>query len=196
MRGQQQDPDSPDPLFVGVARLTRSLHEALRELGLDRRLVHLVGTDIPDACARLDRVVRMSEEATHRTLDLVEDGRRIADDLGSACAQLRRLAPAGAGTAEGLAAVAAGESRLRATLTGLAQAQEYQDLSGQIIGRVIRLVRDVEAGLIELLAAGGLQSAAALPIQADGAAGSAEPATPVQPADQADVDRLLASLGF
>ncbi|MBL6749025.1 MAG: protein phosphatase CheZ [Nevskia sp.] len=196
-------PDSPmdDPLYVGVARLTRSLHNALRELGLDSRLVRLAGTDIPDACERLDHVVRLGEDAAHRTLDMVEDGRRIADQLRAASEHLRGMpAEGGAALLTNLAAaaesVAAGEARLRATLTVLAQAQEYQDLSGQVIGRVIRLVRDVEAGLIELLVAGGLQSAAHLPISGDGAVGSAEPARSIQPADQADADRLLAGLGF
>lgn len=192
-------------LYAGVARLTRSLHEALRELGLDSRLVRLAGSDIPDACERLDHVVRLGEEAAHRTLDLVEQEREIADGFGQAAARIgalrERLEPgAAAAAAQELgaigAAVAGGEARLRAALTALAQAQEYQDLSGQVVGRVIRLVRNVETGLHELLRASGLQAGAPLPISAEDAAAGAAAAGAGPAADQADADRLLASLGF
>lgn len=186
-------------LYAGVARLTRSLHDDLRQLSLDGRLTRFAGNDMPDACVRLDYVVKMTEDAAHRTLDLVDDGRSIADGLADVRVHLARLhqqAPARDLLEAGLA-VEDSETRLRATLTALAQAQEYQDLSGQMIRRVIDLVRNVETALLELLGAGAVQSAAGLPITEaqSGLAGPALPGTGGA-ADQGDADQLLASLGF
>lgn len=188
-----QEPGATDPLYAGVAELTRKLHEALHELGLDRRLSQLAGANIPGVYARLEHVVRLGESAAHRTLDLVEEGRRVADGLYAVRQGLHGATIDGAAADAGLAGLQTQETRLRNLLTGLAQAQEYQDLTGQVIGRIVRLVRDVENGLVELLSASGLQAGTALPITAGEAAGGAEHGAP---ADQAGADRLLASLGF
>lgn len=189
-----------DAFYSGVARLTRSLHEGLRQLGLDSRLSRFADSDIPDACNRLDYVVKLTEEAAHRTLDLVDEARSIADELTDVRRHLARLqgesAPDLAQLQQPELVVEDAEGRLRQVLTALAQAQEYQDLSGQVIRRVITLVRNVETALLELLCAGGIQLRQELPItpaQAD-LAGPALPETGA--ADQDDADRLLAGLGF
>lgn len=193
-------PEQAGELYAGIARLSRSLQQNLRELGLDSRLGHLAGNDMPDARLRLDHVVQMTEEAAHRTLDLVDDGRAVADGLADVRAHLARLHAQSLvhGLLDTCLAVGDAESRLRTTLTALAQAQEYQDLSGQIIRRVIELLRQVEGALVELL--GGVeavQSAPPLPIN-PAQAGLPGPALPGTSgaADQGDADRLLASLGF
>jgi len=191
-----------DCLYAGVARLTRTLHEGLRELGMDSRLEKVAGSDIPDACSRLDHVVAMTESAAHRTLDLVEDGRAVADALHDVRQHLALPCELARGAAQpevllgSEQMVEEAEFRLRAILTALSQAQEYQDLSGQLIRRVIVLVRNVESTLLELLSAGGFQSAPRLPIYRE-QAGLAGPAMPgAGAANQDDADRLLASLGF
>jgi chemotaxis protein CheZ len=86
---------------------------------------------------------------------------------------------------------------LRERLNELAIAQEYQDLTGQIIKRIIVLVEDVEAALLELLGAHAthLKTAAPLPIPEEKAV-LAGPAVPGQvTTSQQDADALLASLG-
>lgn len=185
-----------DQFYAGVARLTRGLHEGLRELGLDSRLSRYAGSEIPDACSRLDYVVQLTEDAAHRTLDLVDEARSVADELIDVRLDLARLQRPDASLQGAELAVEDAEKRLRQVLTALAQAQEYQDLSGQVIRRVISLVRKVESALLELLGAGGIQLSGDLPINpaANGLAGPALPGTAA--ADQDDADRLLASLGF
>jgi chemotaxis protein CheZ len=186
-----------DQFYAGVARLTRGLHEGLRELGLDSRLSHYAGSEIPDACNRLDYVVQLTEDAAHRTLDLVDEARSVADELIDVRLDLARLQQQDAPQLQGAElAVEDAEKRLRQVLTALAQAQEYQDLSGQVIRRVITLVRKVESALLELLGAGGIQLSGDLPINpaANDLAGPALPGAAA--ADQDDADRLLASLGF
>lgn len=125
------------PLALGVARLAREVRDAIRTLDLDSRIKGLAGSEIRDACDHLDHVVRMTEAAAHRTLDLVDDSRAAINAIGAT---------------PGMDAIDAPVNRLRANMQALAMAQEYQDLSGQLIKRVISLVRNVENALVDLLA--------------------------------------------
>ncbi|WP_020650236.1 protein phosphatase CheZ [Solimonas variicoloris] len=175
-----------------VAELTRRLHTAVVELRLDERLSRLAGDAIPDARSRLHHVVHMTEAAAHRTLDLVDQMRGIAAHIAQDAAALRDHGPAPLA-----ASLAADAQALRGQLSELATAQEYQDLTGQIIKRIIALVEDVEAALLELLGthAGALKTPAPMPISETKAA-LAGPAMPGQETtSQQDADALLASLG-
>lgn len=177
-------------LFVHVAKLTRELHRALSDMRLDNRLAELAGSEIPDACGRLDYVVQVTERAAHRTLDLVEASRALASDIVSC---------AGGVTPEGARrAIVLDAEKLRGHLSELAQAQEYQDISGQIIRRVIDLVRNVENALLDLLRVSGSRAqpgAAPRAVAPGSLQGPAVPGT-VSGASQQDADELLASLGF
>lgn len=184
------------PLAQGVVRLAHEVSAAMRELDLDSRIAGLAQGEIKDACTHLDHVVRMTEDAAHRTLDLVEDSRRIVNELHDA----------------GGAPVAAAVERLRSNLLSLALAQEYQDLSGQLIRRVIALVRQVESALVDLVRVAGPMLASAG--EADLKDGVARPIETNKPslvpdsrfdlkgpaaanaASQQDADALLADLGF
>lgn len=173
------------PLAIGVARLAREVRDTLRELDLDSRIADLAGGEISDACNHLDHVVRMTEDAAHRTLDLVDDSRAAMADLGQRHA---------------IAADDEAYVRLRGNMLSLAMAQEYQDLSGQLIRRVIRLVRNVEAALGDLvqLARPALKDQPRAPIAVQEAPPSTDlkgPAAAVS-ASQQDADALLADLGF
>ncbi len=199
-----------DALFAHVARLTRQLHQEVVEMRLDERLAHLAGDEIPDARHRLDYVMQVTERAAHHTLDLVDQARgvtagieRAAQHLAEAQTVLSVAHPEAANVAGLMHCVrddlAEQTQLLRRTLSELAQAQEYQDISGQIIKRVITLVRNVETALLELLraAGGGLQTVPPRPIQPLSGALSG-PAVPgsTPGASQQDADELLASLGF
>lgn len=210
-------------LFVEVGKLTRELHEALKSFRMDFRLAELAEKEMPDARDRLNYVVEMTEKAAHTTLETVEDLLPQAEKLGSEsddlavawerflsrdmdAAEFRELAPrikAFLATAR-----SSGES-LRTGLTDILMAQEYQDITGQIISRVVRMVQELESGMVDLLRiAGGKQ----LKSEADAAVKEKEkdkqddaqgrgPATPSDTGGdiaqgQDDVDDLLSSLGF
>jgi chemotaxis protein CheZ len=188
----------------GVAHLARHVHQAIYEMGLDNRLACIAERDITDACTHLDHVVKMTESAAHRTLDLVEDSRKLLDEMTTRQSEMlahpRVVGVANASGDNGKAGIAEALDKcgtaLRSNLSSLAQAQEYQDLSGQLIGRVIDLVRDVEAALVDLLRAAGaeLKKSGDRPIKS-GDSKLLGPAA-ANPASQQDADSLLADLGF
>lgn len=200
-----------DGLFVNLAKLTRELHQAVRDLNFDERLQQLAGSEIPDACVRLDYVVKLGEDAAHRTLDIVDDSRRQIDAL-AACvqrlAEARQTLPLAAQAAAGAQLEAIGQDvariagELRTSFSAVSQAQEYQDLSGQVIRRVIALVHNIEGALIKLLRAtsDGLRPVAGAATVAGvpngELAGPAVPGLANGAASQQDADSLLAELGF
>lgn len=194
-----------DALFTRVAKLTRQLHTAMKEVQLDDQLARLAGDEIPDARARLTHVVTMTESAAHRTLDLVDEARHVPAAIERHARQLADveailhaadpdIACIGAvlgGAREGLSGHA---GALRETLSQLAMAQEYQDLAGQMIKRVISLVINVENALIELLKVAGQPLIGPSPHTADQLLGPAIPTD--HAATQQDADDVLADLGF
>lgn len=153
-----------ESFYAHIARITDDLKKAFESLESDQRW-NAIATELPDAGARLEHVSQLTEKAAHHTLDLVEAGQRelkiFGDSLGLMATVRARLlmASAGSGALMQLATdVAQLEQQLqghhqslRGQFSALAQSQEYQDLSGQILRRVTHVVREVEAALLKLL---------------------------------------------
>ncbi len=150
------------PLLQGLVRLARELGQTLGEGDTASR------DSLPDACAHLERVVRITEEASHRALDRIEQ-----------CRALLSLLTAGdAVHADALA-------RIRAHLSEMTADQGYQDLTGQVILRVVDIVRCVHAGLDSA-------QLHARPLHLSGSLAAVEPA----PTTQDEANQLLSSLGL
>jgi chemotaxis protein CheZ len=201
-------------LFQDVGRLTRELHEALNAFRYDTRLTNLANVDIPDAKERLNYVITMTDQAATRTLSAVEESNPVCDELRSRAgeigarwrrfmgrelevAEFRRLC---AQIGEFLPWVDASAARIGGNLSEVLMAQGFQDLTGQIIQRVIRLVEEVEQNLVNLVRISGqkLVPAAESPKPAGELEGPQIPGK--RRADtvsgQDEVDSLLSSLGF
>jgi chemotaxis protein CheZ len=182
-------------LLSNVVRITRELHRAVKDINFDNQLSDIATSGIPDACQRLDYVVTVTEEAAHKTLDLVDRSREQTERITQAAAQLSV-----ASDAEPIiflqASIDDAAQNVRGHLTALAQTQEYQDLTGQIIKRVIRVVRDVENALISLLRSTGTK-ATVTPIRhaREKLEGPTVPGLNTS-ASQQDADALLSELGF
>ena len=159
------------PLVQGLAKLARELENALGESGTSSN------GSLPEACARLEHVVHVSEEASHRTLDLIQECGVLLGTLPDANAE----------------AQAATIAAIRSRMSEVTAAQGYQDLTGQIIRRVVDLVRAVHAGLGEVTDTG------AAPLQLNhNSRGFGPSVTGVDPAPatQDDANELLSSLGL
>jgi chemotaxis protein CheZ len=197
-----------DELFSGrrsavlddVARLSESLHEALTRFRSDSRVAALAQKEIPDARLRLEHVLAMTESAANKTLDLIERSVPLADatvrDATSLLAALdekshndiRRF----------LEETCCNFEAVRSNLGEVMMTQSFQDLTGQILRGVQRLIGEVESTLEELARITGFKPA---PIEQMTKGTDLEgPAVPgiTQNAvsDQGDVDDLIAGLGI
>ena len=211
-------------LVAQVGQLTRQLHDSLQEFRNDPRLPELAENEIPDARERLSYVIDMTDKAANRTMDAVEASLPIADRLNDniqsvmpgwrelmdrqlelgkfkdLCHQLESF----------LLSSEQDANQLRELLTEILMAQDYQDLTGQMIRRVINLVQEVEAKLVAILSVFGRlpgmedvqpaleaksKSAPGSDITAEGPIMNKEHRQDVV-SDQGDVDDLLSSLGF
>jgi chemotaxis protein CheZ len=209
-------------LFQQLGKLTRELHETLSNFQIDSRLVDLAGKEIPDAKERLNHVVTMTEEATHKTLTAVEGSLPRAEHLGKTAAQLKdawgrfrnremsaeefRVLSRDIETF--LGQVGSDADTIREDLTAVMMAQSAQDLTGQIIRRVVTLVHDLEESLVQLVRMSGmrllLDGAGAPAPEAETDKKSSSGHGPVVPSvdkgnvvtSQDEVDDLLSSLGF
>lgn len=151
-------------MFTELRKLTGDLQKALEHFGVESRLADIVENEIPDARARLAHVIKMTDEAAHRTLDLVEQSGPLADRTArEASALIDSITAYRAGTAgtqgfEGvvrsmeafLPAARSDSELIRRNLADVLLAQGYQDLTGQIIRSVMKLVEELEAALANL----------------------------------------------
>ena len=158
-----------ESLFTELGKLTRQLHEALNSFRVDSRIAEVAEREFPDARERLKYVITMTEQAAEKTLDAVEGSMPVCDDLEQRAARIqeewgrftrRELDADGFRTLsrdiEGfLGEVTEGAPRLRGSLQEVLMAQDFQDMTGQIIKRVISLVEDVEESLVELVRISG-----------------------------------------
>ncbi|MGQ8366412.1 protein phosphatase CheZ [Glaciecola sp. 1036] len=206
-------------LFSEVGKLTRQLHTSLVNFQLDEKLSQITNHSIPDAQSRLEYVIEETEKAANSTMDAVERSMPLAeqlnDRLNSLIPNWKKLMQRQIELGEfkslcheldDLLNDAQNDSAaLNSMLTEVLMAQGYQDLTGQVIRRVIELVNEVEEGLVEMLATFGEQEvkeSKAQPlsksddkIKAEGPIIDAATRNDVAQS-QDDVDDLLSSLGF
>jgi chemotaxis protein CheZ len=152
-------------LFLEIGKLSRDLNSALERFTFDARIVDLAEKDVPDARQRLAHVLKMTDEAAHKTMDLVEGACPLAERAGRSAAEIeplwqafraRQIAPAEfRGMLERvdalLPAVQSDAESIRHNLNEVLLAQGYQDLTGQIIRGVMHLVEEVELALGDLV---------------------------------------------
>jgi len=199
-------------LFHELGKLTREFHDTLNSFRFDERVADLAAHDIPDAKERLNYVITMTDQAAHRTLTAVEETIPLSEQLEHQAAALmlkwdrllRRELSAGEfkalsqEVADFLPLVLSCSSKIHSNLSDVLLAQDYQDITGQIIRRVIALVQDVEDSLVRLIKISGQHM---MPVgERQHKAGLDGPqindAHPDVVMGQDNVDDLLSSLGF
>lgn len=200
-------------LFHELGKLTREFHDALTNFRVDARVSDLAEKEIPDARERLNHVITMTQSAADRTMSAVEHSVPLVEDIANVAINLRaqwqrfqkremnaqefrelaKSIDAFLGTTETKSA------DLKAKLNEVLMAQDFQDLTGQIIKRVIKLVEDVEVNLVNLIK---LSSQKVVPVnkhhEPTRAEGPKVPGVITEGAvsGQDAVDDLLSSLGF
>lgn len=199
-----------EDLLTRVGHMTRLLHDSLRGLGLDK-LLERAADDIPDARDRLEYVARMSEQAAQRVLNATDiaiplqetidaGAKKISADLQNLLEQsstVEQYRQAAGRTLDYLQSVSGKSVETKSHLMDIMMAQDFQDLTGQVIKRVTELAQNLEQQLVQLLidyspnevkreAGDGLLNGPQIH-----PTGNADVV-----ADQSQVDDLLDSLGF
>jgi len=208
---------SENRLFKEIGKLTRDLHDTLNSFHLDTRLTSLAAQDIPDAKDRLEYVMTLTAEAANKTMDAVEDGINIvggiksnAIDLDAGWQKVRKKELDGvqfrelcASTETFISTTASGSVELHSLLQEALMAQDFQDLTGQVIKRVIQLVHEVEESLVATIKMFGEMTEYQEALEEDVEPNAAQrgPQMNVENrsdvvSSQDDVDDLLSSLRF
>lgn len=208
---------STDGLFTEVGKLTRELHESINRFVQDTRMQVMTNEDMPDARQRLNHVIELSEESAHKTMTSIENSTPLLSTLYERSTELQQQLQENRGNhhqQEGMAylneeldafllKVASDTRKVSKELNEIMMIQANQDLSGQVIQRVISLVHEVEINLLGLLKAGGepVAGQATTEKQQQHDNSGYGPVVPgvttgevVQ--SQEEVDDLLSSLGF
>lgn len=192
-----------------LGALTRQLHDSLNGLGLTAKVQNWAG-ELPDAKSRLSYIARLTGEAAEKVLNNVDQAKAQHDFITSETHRIGQLI-----VQDPVAAVAKGHvmnfigdvdqasRKVDENLTAIMMAQDFHDLTGQVIAKVVNLAASIEEQLVQLL----IQTA-----PADAAVKAPATHEPYVPAlngpvvdgsgnpdvvtDQSQVDDLLASLGF
>ena len=207
-------PVAEDDIHHRIGQLTRTLHDALRELGYDRDLMD-ARDNLPDARDRLAYIARVTGEAAEKVLNAVDRARTVQDELTAQAGSLqnrwqavaayagegRGCTPAGKQlideTCQFFAGVGGQTDRTNTILTDIMMAQDFHDLTGQVIRRVVALAHSLEEQLLKLLIETSPpgQRPRLDQFNLEGPVVKPEGRDDVV-ADQQGVDDLLASLGF
>ena len=207
MDASETPPAAAADVHQKIGLLTRQLHDALNELGYADQLRGSAG-ELPDAQNRLSYIARLTGEAAEKVLSRVEQAKAQQDRMA---AENRRVLEAL--VRDPVAAVAKGlvynhlvdmerEAQVADNhLTEIMMAQDFHDLTGQVIARVVNLAGTIEKELVQLLVQTAPPTAQPVPLPAPERKQLSGPVvdpegTPDVVTNQSEVDDLLASLGF
>ncbi len=216
-------------IFQSVGRLTRGLHNSILnfhvDADLDKEPPTVESSDVRDATDRLSYVMELTQKAADKTMDMVEASAPIAMNLGQEASSLRdewarlkrrEMTPGEfrhlyKRMDEFLGQMDVGTEQLNRNLQDIILEQGFQDLTGQVLKRVIGLITEVEQDLVSLVRiAGQVEEITGLVNEVDtdpGALKNKKTAEAEGPqihaavrddvvSGQDEVDDLLSSLGF
>jgi len=202
-------------IFQDLGKLTRELHETINDISGDTRLQDIMRNEMPEAKHNLEHVIDLTEDAANKTLNAIENSGPLLDDLSERAVYLQRLLQGHMKKLtqnnelsfieeelEGfLDKVRIDIKNVNKDMNTILMAQGYQDISGQIIQRVSRMVQDVEHSLLGILKINSHNINENNNVDSDKKRTGYGPAVPGIKTDdvlnnQDDVDDLLSTLGF
>ncbi len=202
--GQGSDPLTVSPeVFQQLGSITRVLHDTMQQLGVMPKLQ--VATDgLPDARSRLTYIATKTADAANKVLNSVDQAKAEHAHISAATNEMAKAI-----MADPVKAVASGAvfnfvkevekstTQIDQHLTDIMMAQDFHDLTGQVVAKVVTLANDLEDSLVKLLVqiVPPEQREKVDPNILQGPVVNPEGRTDVV-ANQGEVDDLLASLGF
>lgn len=204
-------------IYQDLGKLTRDLHQTINDIAEDGKLEALMNTDMPDARHNLNHVIELTEDAANKTIAAIEVSIPVLEELSERSSYLQRLTQERnknqdekneqsfiddelEGFFENLNSDV---KHVQEQLNTILMAQSYQDISGQIIQRVNKMVHEVEENLLGILKINSNQFKETKKpevVKDSRGYGPAVPGAGAESADvltsQDDVDDLLSTLGF
>ena len=152
-----------EDVLLRIGYMTRALHDSLRGLGLDKLLMS-AAEDIPNARDRLDYVARKSEEAAQKVLNATDAAIPLQEqiDHGAKALRLRweavqasitepALRDCTQQTLTYLTDTSSHTAETKSHLMDIMMAQDFQDLTGQVIKKITELAQNIEQQLVQIL---------------------------------------------
>jgi chemotaxis protein CheZ len=193
---------SPE-VFQQLGNITRVLHDTMQQLGVMPKL-QTATEGLPDARSRLSYIATKTADAANKVLNTVDAAKLEHRQIADATRRMAQLI-----VADPVKAVATGAvmnfvqevetstKRIDDHLTDIMMAQDFHDLTGQVVAKVVTLANDLEDSLVKLL----------IQVVPEGVREQVDPSVLNGPVvnpegrtdvvtDQGEVDDLLASLGF
>ena len=198
-------------LYGEVGKFTRELHDSINQFVSDSRIQVVADEEMPDARQRLNHIVELTEKSAHKTMSLIEHSIPLLSSLDERLIQFKGHfddVSMDKKITNMLEYASSVSKKVSNDLNEIMLAQDYQDLTGQIIQRVSALVQNVETNLIGLLKiaeiGGGSMDLSQKTDGIDEKENNSNGFGPVVPGvkhgevlqSQDDVDDLLSSLGF
>lgn len=160
----QLSDEAAEDLIHRVGKLTRMLRENMRELGLDKE-IERAAEAIPDARDRLHYVATMTEQAADRSLNAIDRAQPLQDQLSEQAEALDKRwaewfeAPKELDAAKALVKDTRGylgsvpdmTAATNKELMEIMMAQDFQDLTGQVIKKMMDVIREIEHQLVQVL---------------------------------------------
>jgi len=209
--GEEEHEKGMDERLGGIVRL---LHDSLRELGYDKALTE-ASSQIVDAQDRLEYVASLTEQAANKVLNTLDDGMPAQDLLSKQAKDMENRWDdlfAGKLSIEQFKALAGDSKQFaqlvseateaeKARLLEIMMAQDFQDITGQLIKKVVVITKTVENELTQLLKDSAPPDVKEKLAQKQAAQEQPQPlmsgpSVPTVALDQDSVDDLLADLGF
>jgi len=192
------------PIFERLGGVVRILHDSMRELGYDRSLAD-VTSQITDAHGRLEHIATLTEQAANKVLNATDEGMPAQDVLAKKAKDIddrwtslfagqmsieafKKLANDSRAFAKD-AIISTEEEKAR--LLSIMMSQDFQDLTGQLIKKVVTITTAVERELAQILIDNAPSSVREKAVDL-----MSGPSAPASAMEQDDVDNLLDSLGF
>jgi chemotaxis protein CheZ len=193
---------SPE-VFQQLGTITRLLHDTMQQLGVMPKL-QTATEGLPDARSRLSYIATKTAAAANKVLNSVDQAKAEHQSISAATRHMAQQivadpvkAVASGAVLNFVGEVESSTARIDEHLTDIMMAQDFHDLTGQVVAKVVTLANDLEDSLVKLLVQvvpEGVREQVD-PSVLNGPVVNPEGRTDVV-SDQSEVDDLLASLGF
>lgn len=189
-------------LFTEIGKITRNLHNALSEFKtmIDPRLKNMALEEMPDAADKLHWVITKTEEAAEKTISLMEKNLVLQSDiikrLDIIDGKLKELDGSSGAEIEAMKFLRNSLEEMNGDFMEVLLAQEFQDITGQIIRKVITLVAELETQLVQLVKVFGGKIEPKRKEELLAGPRTTESASEDSLSNQEDVDSLLNDFGF